>query len=88
MGMARPLVLSVSGSARRLVEEAGAGVFVPPEDTVALANTLKDLVGRPDLLLKMGAAGRDYVLRKFDRLMLADEYLEILERVVARKKRM
>ena len=40
LAMERPILLSVDGQARQLVEASGGGVFVPPEDPVALGEAI------------------------------------------------
>jgi len=81
MGTARPIVIGVDGEARRLVEEAGAGVFVPPEDAATLAATLRGLEGDEPARARMGRSGRDFVERHFSRRAQARIYLEELERI-------
>ncbi|HLE81695.1 MAG TPA: glycosyltransferase family 4 protein, partial [Dehalococcoidia bacterium] len=49
MAAAKPVVLAIDGVARRLVEEADAGVCVPPGDSPALAAALQLLAGDPGL---------------------------------------
>lgn len=81
MGTARPIVIGVDGEARRLVEDAGAGVFVPPEDAAALAATVRRLAGDPATCARLGASGRAFVERHFSRQAQARRYLDILDRV-------
>lgn len=81
LGMERPVVLTVGGEARRLVEEAGAGVYVRPGDSGALAAAVRGLAADPEALREMGRRGRAYVLEHHDRRALAARYLEILEAV-------
>jgi glycosyltransferase involved in cell wall biosynthesis len=81
MGAARPIVIGVDGEARRLVEDAGAGVFVPPEDASALAATIRRLDSDPAARCRMGQSGRDFVERHFSRRAQARLYLKSLERV-------
>jgi glycosyltransferase involved in cell wall biosynthesis len=85
LAMERPLILSVDGEARTLVERSGGGVFAPPEDVDAMQKALEDLVASPEKRLAMGRAGREHVIREFDRKALAERYLGILEGV-ARKR--
>jgi len=84
LAMERPILLGVGGEARRLVEEAGAGEHVPPEDPAALAAAIRRWAAQPERLREMGRRGRDFVLRRFDRRALAARYLEILGRVAGR----
>jgi len=83
LGSARPLVIGVDGEARRLVEEAGAGVYVRPEDSDALAKAILNLQGRPGDCESMGRAGRAFVEAHYSRRALAQKYLEVLSEVVS-----
>ena len=82
MGAARAIVLSVDGEARKLVEGARAGVFVPPEDPVALAETILKLKSDPSLCREMGSKGRSFVEASFSRKALAEQYLALLDELV------
>ena len=82
MGAARAIVLSVDGEARKLVEGARAGVFVPPEDPVALAETILKLKSDPSLCREMGSKGRSFVEGSFSRKALAEQYLALLDELV------
>jgi glycosyltransferase involved in cell wall biosynthesis len=81
MGMEKPLLISVGGEARKTVEAADAGEFVPPENVPALVEAITRLSQQPDKLKQMGLNGRSYVVDHFDRRELAVDYLEILYRV-------
>ena len=76
--MARPILLSVDGESRRLVEESGAGWYVPPEDSLALCDAVLNAFHKQDVLPTMGMRGRDYVMQHYDRKVLAAEYLQLL----------
>jgi len=78
LGMERPVLISVDGEARRLVEEAGAGIFVPPEDAEELVAAIGRLVAEPGRLEAMGRRGRRHVLAHYDRQVLARRYAELL----------
>jgi glycosyltransferase involved in cell wall biosynthesis len=84
--MARPLLLSVDGEARALVEASGAGVYVPPEDASAMAETILRLAQDPAACRAMGDRGRAYVAEHFDRKRLAVRYLGILQAVATRER--
>ncbi|HEY2785742.1 MAG TPA: glycosyltransferase family 4 protein [Fimbriiglobus sp.] len=81
LGMERPIVLAVGGEARKVVEAAGAGEYVPPGDVPALIAAVRRAAADRPRLTAMGRAGRAYVLTHFDRRALAAEYLNILARV-------
>jgi glycosyltransferase involved in cell wall biosynthesis len=82
-GMARPILLSVDGEARAVVEASGGGVFVPPEDVERMAEAIVGFADDPAKGERMGRSAREYVAREFDRGELARRYLDILHRVVA-----
>lgn len=83
LAMERPLVLSVDGEARAIVEASGGGIYAPPEDVDAMCEAIDALRRDPARAASMGRAGREYVVREFDRENLARAYLEVLADVVA-----
>jgi colanic acid biosynthesis glycosyl transferase WcaI len=80
--MARPVVISVDGEARSIVEASGGGVFVPPEDVERMSEAILRFADDPAMRERMGRAGRTYVVREFDREQLARRYLDVLAGVV------
>lgn len=82
LGMERAILLSVDGEARQLVEEANAGLFVPPEDVQQLVTAIRWSLEHRAELDDMGRRGREHVLRHFDRQVLAERYLGILKNLV------
>jgi glycosyltransferase involved in cell wall biosynthesis len=75
--MERPILISVDGEARALVEASGGGLFVPPDDSAAMADAILGLASDRERTESMGRA---YVVREFDRDVLAACYLELVER--------
>lgn len=71
MACGRPILLAVDGEARRLAEqEAGAAIYVEPENPRALVSAIKTLREHPDMAEAMGKRGRAFVEAHFDRDML------------------
>lgn len=81
LAMERPILLAVGGQARRLVEASGGGLYVPPGDAAALAAAVRRAASGSVDLEAMGRRGREYVLRHYDRRVLARRYMAILRRV-------
>jgi colanic acid biosynthesis glycosyl transferase WcaI len=79
MACERPVIVAVDGQARQIVEEAGAGVFVEPENSKALVRAVLDLAEDPDHRRQMGASGRQYIVNKFSREKTARDYITVLE---------
>ncbi|MBK8480830.1 MAG: glycosyltransferase family 4 protein [Proteobacteria bacterium] len=83
MGAGRPILTTVDGESRAIIEAAGAGVFSPPGDLAGLVAALRRLsVARSDLDA-MGAAGRLHVEAHYSRPALAARYATLLEQVAA-----
>lgn len=83
MSCARPLILGVDGQARKIVDEAGAGITIEPENPDALVAALQELHANRDLGRAMGRKGREYIEKNFARATTAQKYIEVLNRVLA-----
>jgi colanic acid biosynthesis glycosyl transferase WcaI len=83
MACQRPVLVAVDGQARQIVEDAGAGVFVPPGNSQALARAICDLAGNPEQRKQMGESGRRYILEKLSREQTAKDYISVLGRLLA-----
>jgi glycosyltransferase involved in cell wall biosynthesis len=79
MACERPVIVAVDGQARQIVEEAGAGVFVEPENSKALVKAVLDLAEDPEHRRQMGASGRQYIVNRLSREKTARDYLTVLE---------
>lgn len=87
LGAGRAIVTTVDGESRRIVEDAGAGVFSPPENALALARTLEALAGEPARLAEFGRAGREHVVAHYSRAALAVRYATLLTTLVRTGRR-
>lgn len=84
MAAGRPVVLAIDGVIRQVVEEAGAGLFVPPGDPGALAEAVRRLAKNPLEAHKMGMAGRVCIEKDFAREPLTAKLALILEEMEKR----
>jgi len=87
MSCARPVILGVDGHARKVMEQANAGIFIPPEDPVALANAVVRLAANPALRETLGYNGRQHILRYFSRQNTAKLYLNLLQDLLGKHER-
>jgi colanic acid biosynthesis glycosyl transferase WcaI len=78
MACERPVIVAVDGQARLIVEEAGSGVFVEPENSKALVEAILDLAKDSDRRRQMGISGRQYIVSKFSRERTAHNYIGVL----------
>ncbi len=84
MAMCRPVVLGVRGEVADLIAAAGAGICITPENPTELAAAVRNLAYNSDSCASMGAAGRDYVAKHFNREALAIRYQQLLTEVLSR----
>jgi len=87
MACARPIIMGVAGEGARIVEEAGAGAAIEPENTDEFLGAVETLRADDARRRKMGASGRRYVEASFDREKLAADYLRHLEEVAPVRSR-
>jgi glycosyltransferase involved in cell wall biosynthesis len=83
LAMRKPVFLGVDGEARTLfIDEGKAGWYFEPENDADLALKIKEVIANPDLFSQKGNNGLNYVKAKFEREMIADEFLHELEKIV------
>ncbi len=87
MACGRPVILGVDGEARRVLEEAQAGLFVEPENSTALAEGITRLYNSSKLRKTLGDNGRRYILENLSRERTAQTYTGVLEKVISNRKR-
>jgi glycosyltransferase involved in cell wall biosynthesis len=75
----RPLLLSIDGEARAIMEDAGGGVFAPPENAGEMASAILALKSTPTERERMGASGRTYVEEHYSRSVLAERLIDLLQ---------
>jgi glycosyltransferase involved in cell wall biosynthesis len=73
MAAGRPVLCAIDGVIREVVETAGAGIFVPPGDSQALANAVFYLSNHAAEGRQMGNHGRTYVIEKFNRKRISSD---------------
>ena len=62
-----PLLLSIDGEARRVLEAANGGLHLPPEDPASLAEAIRILAALPDRGRSLGQNGRRYTEQNHSR---------------------
>ena len=75
----RPVLLSVDGEARRVMEAAQAGIFVNPEDPAALAQGILELRTQPVLRQQMGRRGRAFTEQNYSRRAQAEALAGVMQ---------
>jgi colanic acid biosynthesis glycosyl transferase WcaI len=82
MACARPVIVGVEGQARQIVEEAGSGIAIEPENPEALAQAIAQLAADREQASEFGRKGRAYILKNFARAQMAEKYIRVLSELV------
>jgi len=86
MATSRPIVASLWGEAADLIENAGCGLVVPPQDPLALRDAVERLAADPQLARELGDKGRKYVAAHFDRRVIATRFFDLLSETAAERR--
>jgi len=67
---------------RDIVSDGQNALVVPQKDSSQLAQKIVDLLDDPQLRRRLGKAGREYVLQRFDWRIIAKQYTDLLHSVI------
>jgi glycosyltransferase involved in cell wall biosynthesis len=81
MSCKRPTIVAIDGVARKLVEDAGAGLYAEAENPEAFIRATMTLKNNPALMAEMGERGYSHVREHYSRDGLARRYLAVLGRL-------
>jgi colanic acid biosynthesis glycosyl transferase WcaI len=83
----RPVVASVDEGTEvaRVVEQAGAGLAVPPDDPDRFTEALATLLSDPDRAAAMGRAGRAFVEAWASPAAIAERYEALFDELRSRQ---
>jgi glycosyltransferase involved in cell wall biosynthesis len=81
LAMQIPVILGVDGEARELfIEQGHCGLYFEPENGEALKTCINQLVNDTYLVTQLGTNGREFVLKNFNREIIANSfYMELLK---------
>lgn len=85
MAIAKPIITSVDGECKKLIEEAEAGLYAEPENVKDLEQKIIYFHQNPEIRQQMGRNGRNCVEKHFDRNQLADNYLGIIDSILNKR---
>lgn len=78
----RPILMAIDGVSRELVEDANAGIFVEPENSEDYNNKIRKYLNNHELVLEQGENGYNYAKNNFDRVVLAEKYINHIEEMI------
>ena len=73
-----PTLITIDGEARAVLEEAGAGQWVEPEDAEALAAAIRSFEQSPEQLEQLGENGQCFVAQHYSRQSQARQLEQLL----------
>jgi glycosyltransferase involved in cell wall biosynthesis len=82
MACKTPLFLLIDGVSRKLVEDAKCGIYVEPENPKAFAEAIIKFKAKQDVIREMGKNGYNYAKLNFDRTILANEYIRLINKAI------
>lgn len=78
-----PVLMVIDGVSRTLVEEAGCGRYIEPENPELFAETIRRYLAQgPKVWRRQGEAGYLFAKTHFDREVLADRYLDEMQKII------
>lgn len=86
MACGKPVIVTIMGEAAALLEGAGAGLAVEPEQPRALAEAIARIRGEPALAREMGRRARAFAVEHLERSRLARRLEELLLGLIAERK--
>ena len=78
MAMKKPIILGVEGEVKTMIIDGESGICIEPENAEALAEAVVKLAESPELCEELGENGNRYVVKYFDRKVLAERYKELM----------
>ena len=85
MACRKPILMAIDGVSRELVETAGAGCYVEPENTAAYNTIIREYLEDPRRLQTEGDSGFRYAKQNFDRQVLASRYLDFIRKKIIKE---
>ena len=78
MAMKKPIILGVEGESKEIIEAAGSGICIEPQNAAQLAEAVARLADAKELQQQLGDQGYQHVQQHFDRGVLASQFENIL----------
>lgn len=87
MASGLPVVACDIPGNRDLVADGQTGLLVPVREPVRLSQAIDRLLNAPSLRAQLGAAARELAVQRFSLAHMADQHLELFERVIAARRK-
>lgn len=87
MAMEKPIILGVEGESAEMLQAAGAGFCIEPENDQQLADRVFQLYSDKALWNRLSSMAREHVVDNYDRARLAKQYESVLLSLIESKSR-
>ena len=81
MSCKKPILMAIDGVSRSLVEDSDSGLYVEPENPIDFKNKILHFINNPSEIVRKGQNGYDFAKNNFDRIVLAEKYLNELKKM-------
>jgi glycosyltransferase involved in cell wall biosynthesis len=85
MACEKPIVASLSGETKSILDEAQSAVTVEPENIDPIAAAILEIKNNPQKAEEMGKNAREFVVENYSRSSLADKYLDVMNQAIEGK---
>lgn len=82
MSCKKPILMGIDGVSRELLEDAGAGSYVEPENIAEYNMVIRLYINDPERLKREGESGYRFAKENFDREVLAKKYLNYISTIL------
>jgi glycosyltransferase involved in cell wall biosynthesis len=85
MSCKKPILMAIDGVSRELVEKAGAGAYIEPENVEEYVKVINWYLNNPQSIVEQGLSGYNYAKKYFDREVLAEKYIDTIKALLSRE---
>lgn len=79
-----PVIATRAGGLPEVIEDGVSGYLLPVGDVAAMAERATEILQNDELRHRMGTAGREMAIARFDEKKIVPQYREMYERVIGR----
>ncbi len=85
MAAGKPTILAIDGVIREVIKSSNGGTYVPPGDSIKLADAMLTYYENPELVKQHGKNAREYVKKYFEREKIADNLEKVFLSLIGRR---
>jgi 1,4-alpha-glucan branching enzyme len=85
MQMARPMIVSHVGGLKEFITDRKTGLFVPPQNPIALCDAIEYLLDRPEEAIQMGKEARKEAIEKFKLEYNVDRHIGLYSEAIEKR---